>query len=215
MTDLRIIPASQAQAEIRISNSTFIASAGPVFSVEEAKAFIDQIKARYADATHNVPVYIIGHPPSVIEHSNDDGEPAGTAGRPALSVLRGSGFGDIAIVITRYFGGTKLGTGGLVRAYSEAVRSVLEILPKAEKAATITTEFTVGYPLYEQTQQLVEAFDGNIENQNFEIDVRLRVKFREDAFEKFQQNLIQLTNGQVRASIAESQPDDIFPLSPG
>lgn len=213
MTDQRIIPASQAQAEIRISNSTFIATAGPVFSVEEAKAFIDEIKARYADATHNVPVYIIGHPPSVIEHSNDDGEPAGTAGRPALSVLRGSGFGDIAIVITRYFGGTKLGTGGLVRAYSEAVRSVLEILPKAEKAATITTEFKIGYSLYEQTQRLIEALDGNIQNQHFEVDVTIQVKFREEAFEKFQQDLIQLTNGQVAAAIADSHPDDIFPIS--
>lgn len=213
MTEKRIIPASQAQAEIQVSNSTFIASAAPVFSVEEAKAFIDEIKVRYADATHNVPVYIIGHPPSVIEHSSDDGEPAGTAGRPALSVLRGSGFGDIAIVITRYFGGTKLGTGGLVRAYSEAVRSVLEILPKAEKAATVTTEFKIGYPLYEQTQRLAEARLGNIENQIFEVDVTMRIKFRAEAFENFRQELAQLTNGQVDAAVIESNPDDIFPLS--
>jgi len=213
MTDQRIIPASQAQTEIRISNSTFIASAGPVFSVEEAKSFIDGIKARYSDATHNVPVYIIGHPPSVIEHSNDDGEPAGTAGRPALSVLRGSGFGDIAIVITRYFGGTKLGTGGLVRAYSEAVRSVLEILPKAEKAATVTTEFKIDYPHYEQVQRLAESHHGSIENQNFEVDVTMRIKFRAEAFEDFQQDLIQLTNGLVTAAIVGSITDDIFPLS--
>lgn len=213
MSEQRIIPADQAQAEIRVSNSTFIASASPVFSVEEAKTYIDEIKTRYADATHNVPVYIIGHPPSVIEHSNDDGEPAGTAGRPALSVLRGSGFGDIAVVITRYFGGTKLGTGGLVRAYSDAVRSVLEILPRAEKAATVTTEFKIGYPLYEQAQRLAEAHQGNVENQVFEVEVTMRIKFRAEAFESFQQELIQLTNGKVAAPVIDSDPDDIFPLS--
>lgn len=213
MSEQRIIPAKPAQAEIQISNSTFIASASPVFSVEEAKAFIDKIKTRYSDATHNVPVYIIGHPPAVIEHANDDGEPAGTAGRPALSVLRGSEFGDIAIVITRYFGGTKLGTGGLVRAYSDAVRSVLEILPKAEKVATVVTEFKIGYPQYDQTQRLAEAFNGSIEHQNFEVEVTMRIKFREEVFEQFQWELIQLTNGRVSAAIVETDLNDIFPIA--
>ena len=166
MSDQRIIPAAAAAIELKVSNSTFIASASPAFSVEEAKNFIDQIKERYVDATHNVPVYIIGHPPSTIEHSSDDGEPSGTAGRPALSVLRGSGFGDIVIVITRYFGGTKLGTGGLVRAYSDSVREVLKVLPKAQKVATTTAMILVPYSFYEQTQRIIATFNGVIANQD-------------------------------------------------
>ncbi|MBT7818395.1 MAG: YigZ family protein, partial [Chloroflexi bacterium] len=132
----RIIPAKQVETEIRVSNSRFISNAAPVFSVEEAKQFIAQIKEKYGDANHNVPVFIIGHGASITAHSSDDGEPSGTAGRPALSVLQGSGFGDIVVVITRYFGGTKLGTGGLVRAYSDSMRAVLEKMPKAEKVST-------------------------------------------------------------------------------
>ncbi len=110
-----------------MSNSRFIAHLAPAASVEEAKAFIDQIRAEYADATHNVPAYVIGYGASVTAHCNDDGEPAGTAGRPILAVLQGSGLGDVVLVVTRYFGGTKLGTGGLVRAYTEAAQAVLAV----------------------------------------------------------------------------------------
>ena len=132
----KLIPAEETQAELFVLNSRFIATAGPVFSVEEAKRFVARLRQRYADASHNVPAYIVGHGETVTSHCNDDGEPSGTAGRPALAVLRGSGLGDAAVVITRYFGGTKLGTGGLVRAYSDAVRAVLAILPRAIKVPT-------------------------------------------------------------------------------
>ncbi|MFN2242462.1 MAG: IMPACT family protein, partial [Anaerolineae bacterium] len=111
------IPARETRTEIQVLNSRFIATAAPVFSVEEAKAFVTRIRDEFADATHNVPAYLVGYGASVVAHCTDDGEPSGTAGRPALAVLRGSGLGDVAVVVTRYFGGTKLGTGGLVRAY--------------------------------------------------------------------------------------------------
>src|SRR5512146_1122516 len=140
-----LIPAKEARASIEIQKSKFIASASPAFSVEEARDFIERIRAEYSDATHNVPVFVIGREPSLIEHCSDDGEPAGTAGRPALAVLKGSGLGDIVVVITRYFGGIKLGTGGLVRAYSDAVREVLKILPRAQKISTQAAKFSIGY----------------------------------------------------------------------
>jgi uncharacterized YigZ family protein len=122
--DRYTIPARETRAEIKVVNSRFVATVAPVFSVDAAKAFIARVRREFADATHNVPAYLIGHGASVIAHCNDDGEPSGTAGRPALAVLRGSGLGDVAVVVTRYFGGTKLGTGGLVRAYSGAVRAL-------------------------------------------------------------------------------------------
>jgi len=132
------IPAKETRVEIMVVNSRFIATLAPVFTVEEAKAFVSRIKDEFSDATHNVPAYVVGHGNSVIAHANDDGEPAGTAGRPALAVLQGSGLGDAGVVVTRYFGGTKLGTGGLVRAYSDAVRAVLEAAPRAERVPTHT-----------------------------------------------------------------------------
>ncbi len=212
MTEKRLIPAAETRVEFKVSNSTFIATASPAFSVEDAKIFIKKIKETYSDATHNVPVYIIGHPPSIIEHSNDDGEPSGTAGRPALSVLRGSGIGDVVIVITRYFGGTKLGTGGLVRAYSDAVRRVLDELPKAQKVATVTAHITVPYSFFEQFQRLVETFQGQITDRDFGVDITLKVQFYEEIFPEFQKSLEENSSGQLKAEVANTEPNTIMPL---
>jgi uncharacterized YigZ family protein len=212
MSDQRIIPARAIKIELQVSNSTFIASASPAFSVEEAKSFIDQVKETYHDATHNVPVYIIGHPPATIEHSSDDGEPSGTAGRPALSVLRGSGLGDVVIVITRYFGGTKLGTGGLVRAYSDSVREVLKVLPKAQKVATVTARSLVPYSFYEQAQRLISSFKGVITEQDFGVDVTLTMQLTEANFSDFQQTLFEKSNGQIDVELIETNPNTIMPL---
>lgn len=212
MSDQRIIPAAETKIELQVSNSTFIATASPAFSVEEAKIFIDQVRELYQDATHNVPVYIIGHPPATIEHSSDDGEPSGTAGRPALSVLRGSGLGDIVIVITRYFGGTKLGTGGLVRAYSDAVREVLQVLPKAQKVATVKAQILVPYSFYEQAQRLISSFKGTIAEQDFGVDVTLTIQMTEANFTDFQQALFEKSNGQIEAELIGTNPNTIMPL---
>lgn len=212
MSDQRIIPAAETKIELQVSNSTFIATASPAFSVEEAKIFIDQVRELYQDATHNVPVYIIGHPPATIEHSSDDGEPSGTAGRPALSVLRGSGLGDIVIVITRYFGGTKLGTGGLVRAYSDAVREVLQVLPKAQKVATVKAQILVPYSFYEQAQRLISSFKGTIAEQDFGVDVTLTIQMTEANFPDFQQTLFEKSNGQIEAELLGTNPNTIMPL---
>ena len=119
------IPLHEIRREHVVINSKFITTLAPVFSAEEARTFIARIKTEFADASHNVPAYIIGGGNTVLEFCSDDGEPAGTAGKPALAVLRGSGLGDAAVVITRYFGGTLLGTGGLVKAYTESTQLVV------------------------------------------------------------------------------------------
>jgi uncharacterized YigZ family protein len=215
MTTNRLIPASETQIQFEVSRSVFIATASPAFSVEEAKAFIATSKEKYSDASHNVPAYIIGHPPNVIEHCNDDGEPSGTAGRPALAVLRGSGFGDIAIVITRYFGGTKLGKGGLVRAYSDAVREVLEVLPAAQKATTTTCQIVIPYANVGTVQYLISNYNGETLDEDYQVDVTFRVKFLDADFEAFQQALREKTSGSVAAQILEHNPDDIIELDGG
>jgi uncharacterized YigZ family protein len=208
------VPAEELRREQIVVNSRFIASLAPVFSVDEAKAFITRIKTEFADASHNVPVYLIGHGESEIAHCTDAGEPSGTAGRPALAVLRGSGLGDVCVVVTRYFGGTKLGTGGLVRAYSEAVRSVVDAVPRAEKVPTHTLMAEYPYRLVERVRLLVHAQHGQILEEDFAANVTLTARFPVEHFPAFQSALLELTNGAVQAEIVESR-DILMPLING
>jgi uncharacterized YigZ family protein len=179
------IPAGPAEAELRVVNSRFIASLSPAFSVEEARNFHKNIRLRFPDATHHVPVFVIGHGSSVITHCSDDGELSGTAGRPALAVLQGSGLGDVAVVVTRYFGGTKLGTGGLVKAYGDAVREVLKQVRRAVKAPTLTAKLELPYPLYGQVERLGGISGGEITERQFLGDVALIVRFKDDDWQPF------------------------------
>jgi uncharacterized YigZ family protein len=206
------IPAQETRVEIRVSNSRFIATVAPVFSVEEARAFISKVKEEFSDASHNVPAFLVGYGPSVTAHCSDDGEPSGTAGRPALAVLQGSGLGDIAVVITRYFGGTKLGTGGLVRAYGDAVKEVLETLPLAEKVPTHTVLMAVPYNLFEQVKLLIEVHNGRVLDEEFAADVTITAQFTVEQFDPFQDALRELSHGRLEAEIVETNPETIMPL---
>ena len=136
MWDAYLLPAEEIRRELIVSNSRFIATLAPVTSIDEARHLLPVSGKEFADATHNVPAYILGGGNSVTEYCSDDGEPSGTAGRPALAVLRGSGLGDVSVVVTRYFGGTLLGKGGLVQAYTEATQLVVQA---ASGAAHIRT----------------------------------------------------------------------------
>jgi uncharacterized YigZ family protein len=205
------IPARETRQEILVVNSRFIATLAPVFTVAEAKEFVSRIKAEFADATHNVPAYMVGHGPSVTAHCNDDGEPAGSAGRPALAVLQGSGLGDAAVVVTRYFGGTKLGIGGLVRAYGDAVRAVIAAAPRAHKLAAHTVMLDAPYPLFEQIKLLIERHDGAILAEEFAAEVALTIRFRAADFDPFQADLQELSHGRVEALIIETG-EVILPL---
>ena len=209
----RLIPAGEASVELKIVNSRFIATAAPAFTVDEAKDFIANVRETYADASHNVPVFLIGHGNSVIAHSSDDGEPSGTAGRPALAVLQGSGFGDIAVVITRYFGGTKLGTGGLVRAYSDAMREVLAALPRAKKVATATIAFEMPYSFFERARLMAAEYHGEILDEEFGANVVMTVRFERPQVGAFRAALKDRSQGQIDLMVLEENDHDIFPLS--
>ncbi len=212
MADRYLIPAQETRVEIIVVNSRFIATAAPVFSVDEAKAFVARVRQEFADASHNVPVYVVGHGHSVIAHCSDDGEPSGTAGRPALAVLKGSELGDVAVVVTRYFGGTKLGTGGLVRAYSDAVREVLRVLPLAERVATHTVMLAVPYSLFERIRLLVPAHHGKILDETFAADVTVTARFAVEHLPAFQAALQELSAGQIEAEVVESSDATIMPV---
>jgi len=210
----QLIPAEEARARIRVVNSRFIATAAPTFTVEEARAFIDRIEREFDDATHNVPAYIIGHGASIIAHCNDDGEPSGTAGPPVLSVLRGSGLGDVSVVVTRYFGGTKLGTGGLVRAYSDATREVLAILPRAVRASTYTILIDMPYNLFEQIRRLVKLHQGRVLDETFAGQVTMKARLLQDRLPALQHALQEVSRGGIEARIVGSSDSTIIPLAP-
>ncbi len=207
-----LIPARMARSEIEVMNSRFIASAAPAFSVDEARAFISQIRQEFPDASHHVPAFLIGFGASVTAHCSDAGEPAGTAGRPALAVLQGSGLGDVVVVVTRYFGGTKLGTGGLVRAYTDAVKAVLADLPRAEKIPTCTVMLAFEYTYLERIRLMVAEHHGLILDEDFGADVTLTVRFAVEMLAGFQSGLQNLTRGSVQAEVIETNPETIMPV---
>lgn len=124
------VPARALEREIERRKSRFIARAGRVASREEAMAFVDAMRADYRDARHHCWAYLLGNPATAASAAmNDDGEPSGTAGKPILNVIQHKGIGDVMVVVARYFGGVKLGAGGLVRAYAGATEAVLSELP--------------------------------------------------------------------------------------
>jgi uncharacterized YigZ family protein len=211
-TPKRIIPGGEARAEIVIDRSRFIASAGPALSVDEARDFIQRIKAEFQDASHNVPVFIIGHGNAVTVHCSDDGEPSGTAGRPALAVLQGSEFGDVVVVITRYFGGIKLGTGGLVRAYSDAMREVVKKLSRAEKVATLDVMAVIPYKLLERVRLAVAERHGVVLDEDFAADVTITIRLREPFFASFNDYLENLSRGSASAVVIDRNPQRIMPI---
>jgi len=206
------VPAREMRIEMIVVNSRFIASAAPAFTVEEARAFVHQVKAEFADASHNVAVFVIGRGNSVIAHSTDDGEPSGTAGRPALAVLQGSGIGDVVVVVTRYFGGTKLGTGGLVRAYGDAVREILKVLPLAEKVPTQTLMLAVPYNLFGRVRLLIEALHGETQDEEFAADVTVVVRLAAGQVPHFQERLQELSAGRIEAEVMEVDDETIMPV---
>ncbi|MBN1260922.1 MAG: YigZ family protein [Anaerolineae bacterium] len=195
-----------------VVNSRFIATLAPVFEVEAARAFIARVRAEFHDASHNVPVFVIGHGSSVIAHCSDDGEPSGTAGRPALAVLQGSGIGDVAVVVTRYFGGTKLGTGGLVRAYGAAVRAVLEITPRAVKTSTVTVMLALPYSYFERVRLLVATHQGLVLDETFAADVTLTARFVAKHLANFELALRDLSHGTLEVVVIERDEAAIMPL---
>ena len=193
-----LIPADTARVEIRVINSRFIASAGLASSVEHAKAFIASIRAEMPDASHHIYAYIIGHGATTTLGMSDDGEPSGTAGRPALAILRGSELGDVVLVITRYFGGTLLGTGGLVHAYGDATRAVLAILPRTEKIQRETLLIALPYSAYETARRLTQQYEGHIESEEFAANITLTVALPSYQCAAYKQALQELTAGSAQ-----------------
>jgi uncharacterized YigZ family protein len=198
------VPDEEIRRELVILNSRFIAVLTPAFSVETARAFLQRMRSEFPDATHHVSAWLIGGGTAVIEHCSDDGEPPGTAGRPALAVLRGSELGDVAVVVIRYFGGTKLGTGGLVRAYTEAVQQVVAAVPRACRLPVHVVMLALPYSLLEQVRRLAAIHQGEILSEDFGADVTMSLHFPVRSLVGFQAGLKEISAGKLQAEIIET-----------
>jgi uncharacterized YigZ family protein len=199
-----LLPAEEIRREQVVVNSRFIATLAPVPSTEEARAFIARIRKEFSDATHNVPAYIIGGGNNLTDYCSDDGEPSGTAGRPALAVLRGSGLGDVAVVITRYFGGTLLGKGGLVRAYTESTQMVTNAVRRARRQQVHVAMLVLPYNLLERVRMLVNRHQGDILDEEFAADITMTFRFPVENADQLQADLSELSAGSLQAETIET-----------
>lgn len=170
------IPDGTCEAETIVSRSRFIAVAGIAETVEEARALIAQQRLRFPDANHHVYAYRIGYGSSVTEGMSDDGEPSGTSAPPILALLRGTNIGDVIVVVTRYFGGTKLGTGGLTRAYRDSARAAIEILPRSRKIDFAFVDVELPYTFYKTLTLLLPTFEAMIAEETFAGQITLKIK---------------------------------------
>lgn len=198
MTHRYPIPAADVRVVETIDRSRFITTMGPAPTVDAARAFIERLRTEFGDATHNCWAYVVG-PPGTTAHVglSDDGEPSGTAGKPMLQVLLGSGVGDIVVVVTRYFGGIKLGTGGLVRAYSGGVKAALAELPRSERVERRRLTVTIPYRLFEMVQRRLPAYEVETLGIDYAADVQLHVQLPLEHVAALQQDLGALSAGQA------------------
>jgi uncharacterized YigZ family protein len=199
------VPVGETRVEYRHGNSLFIATLAPAATIVEARAFIRRIRAEMPDATHHVYAMRAGHGASVTEGMSDDGEPSGTSGPPVLAVLRGSNLGDAVLVVTRYYGGTKLGTGGLVQAYGNAARAVIAAAPTEEKVLRRTVTFAMAYAHYEFAIRLMREHNGIIDGESFADHVELVVRLPVDTMQAVVDKLTDHCAGRVEISHPEQE----------
>lgn len=197
-----LIPASYHRVEDSIKKSRFIVSMAHAPDAESAKAFIAEIKEEFADATHNCWAYAAGPPGDTAKVGmSDDGEPHGTAGKPMLNTLLHGEIGEIAVVVTRYYGGTKLGTGGLVRAYSGMVNLGLESLPTKEMVETTQLLVTIPYPAVTLFKRMLPEFEIEVAEERFTDEAGFVLSLPLEHVSSFEAKLAELTDGRGRMEI--------------
>lgn len=194
--------AKEASAEQVIDRSRFIAHIARAFSKEEADAFIAGIRAQYKDATHNVPAFIVGEK-SELKWTSDDGEPQGTSGPPMLQMLEREGITNIVCVVTRYFGGIKLGTGGLVRAYTSSAKLALEAAGKHTVKDVTRMNVTIPYTLLGKLQNIEKSEPFTIEQIDYNEAVDLVLMMDQEDEGRVEALLMELSSGTVSIHSAD------------
>ncbi|MBR5236020.1 MAG: YigZ family protein [Clostridia bacterium] len=200
--DYRTIKRS-GRDELIEKKSRFIATVRPVTTEAEALSLIQDMRKEFSDANHNVYAYIVRE--NNIARYSDDGEPGGTAGMPVMEVLKQEDLTDVAVVVTRYFGGTKLGAGGLVRAYSKATKMGIDKGIISIMTDCTLLQITVQYDQYNRLQYLLEQEGLTIEDATFGQDVAATVCIRTQDLEDLQKKIIESTNGSAACSVLFSE----------
>ena len=192
------IPAAFQRSESEVERSRFITSIKAAETPEEALAFVTRLKQEFPDANHNCWAYLIG-PPGRSDRIglSDDGEPHGAAGKPMLTVVQHSNIGDIVVVVTRYFGGIKLGKGGMVKAYTRAVQSALEQLEKTEKIDWRELQISFDYAQLSGIERLLPDLEVEIIDRQFSDQICLQLKFPAEQAQKLREQLTNLTAGKI------------------
>ena len=192
-----------ASASLTERKSEFIATAAPVHTEEEALAFVADLRKRYADARHNVYAYLLRE--GNTSRFSDDGEPHGTAGLPILDVLRGEGLTDVAVVVTRYFGGILLGTGGLVRAYSQSARLAIDAAGRVQIVPLTVFTLRVSYADLRRVESLLAAVPLSRLDAVYTDEVLLTLAIREEGYASLASALSERTNGRAILSVLETR----------
>ena len=191
------IPTDRYRCEIEVERSRFITTVKPVTNPDEAQRFIAAIKAEFPDANHNCWAYLVGPPGSTDRIGmSDDGEPHGAAGKPMLTVLQYSGLGDTVVVVTRYFGGIKLGKGGMVKAYTAAVKAALDQLPRSERIDWVHLQATIDYALVTPFERRMAEFELEILDTDYGERVSHQIRLPKEREEAFRSMFDDLTAGQ-------------------
>ncbi len=190
------IPATRRRVEETILRSRFVTTVGHASSVDEARAFISAVSSEFPDATHNCWAYVIGPPGDTSRIGmSDAGELHGTAGRPMLTVLVHSGVGDIAAVVTRYYGGTKLGKGGLARAYSGGVKNAIEGLPTKMLIASTTLTLIIDYASVDPVKWILPDLEAHVLSEDYATRVTLEIELPEERADELTKSVSGLTKG--------------------
>ena len=192
--DEYLIPASETTAEIKVKGSKFIATVMPVCSKDRAESVYNQLKKKYYNATHNCFAYRIDA--DTFRYS-DDGEPSGTAGKPILQSIDARNIFEVLCIVTRYFGGTKLGTGGLIRSYSEVASKALSQLKIKIKVKTEKCRLIFNYEMENTVRKLINEFKGKIIDSNYSDHISMFVALPESKCSAFKKKMIDLSNSTV------------------
>ncbi len=203
------IPAvKEHRQEEVIKRSRFLVTLAHVSGAQEAKEFVARIQQEFPDATHNCWAWQAGAAgDSSVVGMSDDGEPHGTAGRPMLNILLHSGVGEIGAVVTRYFGGIKLGTGGLVRAYSGMVQLGLDSLPVREKITPVYLEIVIAYTAVTLFKRLLPEFEVEVIKEEYGVDASFRVVLPQEHEQGFRLAIDNICNGQCLISVLDTLPE--------
>ncbi len=188
----------EKSAEIKVKGSKFIGTVFPVTDEKDAKKRILTISQELHDATHHCYAYTVGFHPSIITRFNDDGEPSGTAGLPILNVINGKNLSNTLVVVTRYFGGVKLGKGGLIRAYSDCTKNVLNLCTFHKKRIHRICNLIFDYEFTGSVMQIISQWHAHILDSNYEQKTQLKVSIRRSKYEKMKLALTDATSARIQ-----------------